>query len=113
MLDEVCDAAHAQPAHDWRSDFVADEIGKNGGVAGVHFDGIGNRAGDFISGRSFTEKFDVFGPRQSNERMHSGFGAGIEKPARRAVINANHVKPGFANLGEITRGLLWRSEIIT
>src|SRR5438067_1224516 len=81
------------------SDVVADQIGENGGVTGVHFDGVGNGTGDFISGRSLAQKFDMFGPRQSNERAHSRFGAGIEKPTRRAMINANNVKPGLANLG--------------
>jgi len=68
MLDELCDAAHAQPPHHLRRDFVADEIGENGGVPGVHFDGVGNGAGNFVSGRSFTQEFDVFGPGQSDER---------------------------------------------
>ena len=28
----------------------------------VHFDGVGNRAGNFVSGRSFPQELDVFGP---------------------------------------------------
>ncbi len=112
MLDELRDAAHAQPPHHLRRDFVADEIGKNGGMAGVHFDGVGNGSGNFVSGRSFTQEFDVFGPGQSDERPDSGFGAGLKKPARGAVINPNNVKPGGANLGKIVRGLILCSKVI-
>ena len=68
-------------------------------MTGVHFDGVGNGAGNFISGRSFTQKFDVFRPGQSDERPDSGFGAGIKKPARGAVINPNNVKPGCRESG--------------
>ena len=56
--------------------------------AGVHFGGVRNGARNFISGRSLAQEFDVLGPRQRDERAHSSFGAGIEKPTRRAVINA-------------------------
>jgi len=52
MLDKLRDASHAQPADHLRRDFIADEIGENGGVAGVHFDGVRNGAGNFVSGRS-------------------------------------------------------------
>src|SRR5207302_10567582 len=112
MFDELRDAAHAQPPHHLRRDFVADEIGKNGGVTGVQFYGVGNGAGNFISGRSFAEGFDVFGPGQSDERAYSGFGAGTKKPARGTVINANNVKPGCTNLDKIARGLFSCSKII-
>src|SRR5437764_13219381 len=113
MLDKLCDASHVQPADHLRSDFVADQIGENGGVTGVHFDGVGNGTGDFISGRSLAQKFDRFGPRQSNERAHSRFGAGMEKPTRRAMINANKVNPGLAELGEISRGFISWSDVST
>src|ERR1700730_3555013 len=112
MLDEFGNAAYTEPAHHLWRDLVADEIGENGGVTGVHFDGVENGAGNFVSGRSLAQEFDVFGPGQRDQRTHSGLRAGIEKPTRRAVINANNVKPGCANLGKITRGLISCSEVI-
>ena len=58
------------------------------------------------------QKFDVLGPWQSDECAHSRFRADIEKPARRTMINANNVKSGLANLGQVSRGLFSRAEII-
>src|SRR3982751_6577629 len=40
MLDELGDATHTEPANHLRRDFVADQIGEDGGVTGVHFDGV-------------------------------------------------------------------------
>ena len=112
MLNEFGDAAHTQPAHHLRRNFVADEISENSGVTGVYLNRVGNGTRNFVSRRSFAQEFDVFGPRQSDERAHSGFGAGIEKPTWRAVINADDVESGCANLGKIARGLIWCSEIV-
>ena len=81
-------------------------------MPGMHFDGVGNGAGDFISGRTSGQKFDVLGPWQSDECAHSRFGAGIEKPAGRTMINANNVKSRLANLGQVARGLSSRPEVI-
>src|SRR2546421_11386037 len=81
-------------------------------MSGMHFDGVGNRADDFVASRTFGQKFDVFGPWQSDECAHSRFRAGIEKPAWRAMINASNVESGLANLGQIARGLFSRPEVI-
>src|SRR5438477_4088843 len=40
MLDEFGDATHTEPADHLRGDFVADEVSKDRGMTGVHFDGV-------------------------------------------------------------------------
>ena len=113
MLNEFRNAAHAKPAdHLWR-DFVTHEIRENGRMTGVHFHSVGNRACNFISGAAFAQELNVFCPRQGNQYTNSGLGTGVKEPARRAVINANNVEAGCANLSQILRGLNFCSEVIS
>ena len=113
MLNEFRNAAHAEPPDHLWCDFVADQISENGRMTGVHFHRVGNRARNFISGAAFAQKFNVFCPRQGNQHTNSGLGTGVKKPARGAVINANNVEPGYANLSQILRGLNFCSEVIS
>ena len=57
----------------------------------MRFNGSADIFGDLFTCGSFTEKLDVFFPRERHQNAHPRGSATIEKPARRRMIDSHHV----------------------
>src|SRR5262245_32518634 len=82
-------------------------------MSGVHLDGSANIFGDLLTRGSFTEKLDVFFPRERHQNPHAGVSAMIEEPARGRMINADNVQTCFAHQRQVGMHLFWPADIIT
>src|SRR5215510_11186782 len=70
-------------------------------MSGVGLDGSANIFGDLLTRGSFTEKLDVFFPRESHQNPHAGGSATVEEPARRRMINSHNVDARLAHQRQI------------
>ncbi len=111
-LEKFGHAPHPEPAHHGGWDFVADEVTEDGGMAGVGRHRLAHGIDNLAPGFRPNEKLDVLRPRQGDQDPDAGFGAAVEKPARRQVVDARDIDPELAHLGEVAPGLLRIAEVI-
>ena len=107
------DLPGTQPSNHGRGNFISDEIAKNGAMAGILAHALGDGTFGISADLTVVKKFQMFAPRNRDQRPEVELFAKVQKPSWRHVIYANQVDPSLSHKPEVAPGLLGRSEVHT
>ena len=112
LLDKLRDFASAEPADHVGRNFVAHEVSKDGGVAGIFRDPITDGGLGRLADFSIIEEFEVFRPGNGNQGADAEFLAEIEKPTGWDIVDPDEVHAGLAHQFKIGAGFFRIPEML-
>ncbi len=110
IIDEIGDRLRAAPAHDVRWNLVGDAEGENGRMSRAGEHGSAHRLASFGALGGRVEETEMLVPGNVDEHLQLVLGGQVEKPLGGDVIDADEVRPEFADLGKVAGGLFRRGE---